>query len=114
VTGWEVRPGIAMSWLTMLLLGVPGASVASAADCSAQAETLQREKMELPRLEVATPADRPPDCITLETVIAFVIRLRLQVIACPHSTHADSVAEWGRTRSKYSKLFNQYRCRRTL
>ena len=50
--------------------------MAPAADCAAEAAMLAKEQSELPRLEVASPADRPPYCITLETVMAFAGRVR--------------------------------------
>jgi len=74
-------------------------AVAPAADCAAEAAMLAKEQSELPRLEVASPADRPPYCITLETVMAFAGRVR---------TH-----DWSRRRNDYARLFSQYRCKRT-
>jgi len=50
-------------------------AAAPAADCAVEAAALAREQSELPRLEVASPADRPPYCITLETLMAFAARL---------------------------------------
>ena len=51
-------------------------AAATAADCAVEAGMLAREQSELPRLEVASPADRPPYCITLETVMGFANRVR--------------------------------------
>jgi hypothetical protein len=99
--------------LAILLSSALGADAAPTADCATQAETLSREKTELPRVDVASPADRPPYCITLETVMAYASRLRAHVAACPHSAHAESIAEWERIRADYSKLFNQHRCKST-
>jgi len=59
---------LAMTW---------AAAAAPAVDCAADAAALIREESELPRLEVASPADRPPYCITLETIMAFAGRERL-------------------------------------
>ena len=63
---------------------------------------------------MVSPADRPPYCITLETIMAFAGRLKAHVAQCPSSDYAPAVAEWDRTRTDYSKLFSQYRCKRTL
>jgi hypothetical protein len=84
---------------------------ASAADCAAEAAMLAREQSELPRLEVASPADRPP--YTLETVIAFAGHVRLHVARCRRSDFAAAAADWSRTRNDYAKLFVRYRCKRT-
>ena len=44
---------------------------ASSADCARESAALADEQSELPRFDVAAPADRPPYCITLETLMAF-------------------------------------------
>ena len=98
--------------LTGLLISCWNAA-APAADCAVEAAMLARERSELPRLEVASPADRPPYCITLETVIAFADRVRTHVARCPSSDFVAAAADWGRTRSDYAKLFSRYRCKRT-
>jgi len=87
---------------------------AAASDCSAEAAVLARDQSELPRLDVASPADRPPYCITLETIMSFAGRVKAHVAHCPNSELAQTIAEWDKTRSDYSKLFSQYRCKRTL
>jgi hypothetical protein len=89
------------------------AAAAPAIDCSTEAAGLTREETELPRLDVASPADRPPYCITLETIMAFASRVKAHAARCPQSGHAPAVAEWDKTRAEYSKLFSQYRCKRT-
>jgi hypothetical protein len=88
-------------------------AAAPAADCAGEAAVLAREQSELPRLEVASPADRPPYCITLETVMAFAGRVRTHLARCPNSDFAAAAADWSRTRNDYAKLFSRYRCRRT-
>jgi hypothetical protein len=100
----------------VVLVGVVAGSVggASARDCSSEAAALSKEQSELPRLEIASPADRPPYCITLETIMAFASRVKAHVAQCPSSDHAATVAAWDKTRSDYSRLFGLYRCRRTL
>ena len=85
----------------------------AATDCATAAAALQQEQSELPRLDVASPADRPPYCITLETVMVFAGRVKAHVAQCPNSDHAPSVADWDKTRADYAKLFSQHRCKRT-
>src|SRR6266566_2577443 len=79
---------------------------AVAADCATEAAALVQAETELPRIDVVTPADRPPYCITLETVMAFAGRLKAHVAQCPNSDYAPAVAEWDKTRTDYSKLFS--------
>jgi hypothetical protein len=86
--------------------------VASAADCTIEAALLAKEQSELPRLDVASPADRPPYCITLETLMAFAGRVKAHVAHCPNSNYAAALADWDKTRIDYAKLFSRYRCRR--
>ena len=99
--------------LVATLAGAPRTAAAPAANCTAEAATLTKDQSELPRLEVASPADRPPYCITLETIIAFAGRVKSHVAHCPQSELAPTVAEWEKRRADYSKLFSQHRCRRT-
>jgi len=73
-----------------------------------------RIEPELPRLDVASPTDRPPYCITLETIMAFAGRVKAHVSRCPNSEFAAGVAEWIKTRANYSRLFVQHRCKRTM
>ena len=88
-------------------------AAATTAECAVEAGMLAREQSELPRLEVASPADRPPYCITLETVMAFAGRVRTHVARCPNSDFAASAADWSRRRNDYARLFSRYRCKRT-
>jgi hypothetical protein len=87
---------------------------APAVDCAAEVAKLTKDETELPRLEVANPLDRPPYCITLETIMDFAVRLKAHVGRCPTSTYAPAVPQWEKTRADYAKLFAQYRCRRTF
>jgi hypothetical protein len=96
----------------VLVAGSAGA--APAVDCTAELAKLTRDETELPRLEVANPADRPPYCITLETIMDFAVRLKAHVGRCPASTYAPAAAQWEKTRADYAKLFVQHRCRRTF
>ena len=104
----------AVALLTLLLGACGSAPAAPAPDCSAEAAVLTRDQSELPRLEIASPADRPPYCITLETLMAFASRVKAHVAHCPNSELAAAAADWSKTQADYSRLFSQHRCRRTL
>ena len=90
------------------------AAAASAPDCAAEAEMLSKARSELPQLEIASPHDKPPCCITLETIISFANRVKTHLAHCPSSDFAPAAADWVRTQADYSKLFAQHRCRRTM
>jgi hypothetical protein len=94
-------------------LSAATASVTAAVDCTTEAAVLSQAQSELPRLEVASPQDRPPYCITLETVMTFAGRVQSHVAHCPNSQYAPAAADWVKRRADYSKLFAQYRCKRT-
>jgi hypothetical protein len=101
--------------LTVALLNP--ASIAEAApvrDCTTEAKILSKDQSELPRLDAASPEDRPPSCITLETLMAFALRVKVHVSHCPGSDYAAAAAEWIKTQADYSKLFSQHRCKRTM
>jgi hypothetical protein len=100
---------LAIVWTTAL-----PASAAPAPDCKAESAALDTAQSDLPKLEFASPADRPPYCITLETNMAFAQRVKAHVARCPKSDYAAKLAEWDKTRADYGKLFSQYRCKRTL
>ncbi len=89
-------------------------SAAAAVDCRAEQTTLMKDESELPRLEVASPADRPITCITLETIIAFAGRIKGHVAHCPTSSYVPSASEWEKTRIDYAARFTQNRCKRTF
>lgn len=93
---------------------VSATSARAAADCADEAAALNKDETELPRLEVVSPRDRPPYCITLETIIAFTRRLTAHVAHCPESTYGPAAADWGKTRTDYSRLFARHRCRRAI
>ena len=90
------------------------ASAAAAADCTGEESALMKDESELPRLEAASPADRPITCITLETNIAFASRLKAHVAHCPASSYAQTAADWEKTRADYAARFIQNRCKRTF
>jgi hypothetical protein len=89
-------------------------SPAAAVDCASEAAALVKDQANLPRLDIVSSADRPPYCITLETIIAFAGRVKAHVSHCPASDYAQTVTDWDKTRAHYAKRFSQYRCRRTL
>lgn len=109
--GWHGPLAGTAAYTLLLFTGSVGA--APAIDCSTEALALTREEAELPRLEVASPADRPPYCITLETIMAFAGRVKAHAARCPRSDHIPTVVEWDNRRTEYSRLFSQYRCKRT-
>ena len=108
----------ASSTLTILTVALALASTAGRAapraNCEAEAAALSKDESELPRLEVASPEDQPPYCITLETIMVFASRLKAHVARCPNSSFAATLSEWEKTRANYSKLFAQTRCKRTI
>jgi hypothetical protein len=74
--------------LLMLAYGAAGlVGPAWAADCESEAAALGKEQTDLPRLEFATPADKPPYCITLETLMAFAARVKAHAAHCPNSDY---------------------------
>jgi hypothetical protein len=100
---------IALTWCAALTGGA-----AAAVDCKSEEAALMKDESELPRLEVASPADRPITCITLETNIAFAGRLKAHLAHCPASSYAPSAADWEKTRTDYAARFTQNRCKRTF
>jgi hypothetical protein len=94
--------------------GAPLAGAAPARDCTSEAKVLSKDQSELPKLDVTSPQDRPPYCITLETIMAFAGRVKAHVAHCPNSDFAAAAPEWAKTQTDYSKLFSQHRCKRTL
>ena len=109
----RARAGLKLLLVLACGAALPG-SAAAAADCKAEEAVLTKDESELPRLEVASPADRPITCITLETIIAFAGRLKAHVAHCPASSYAPSAPEWERTRIDYAARFTQNRCKRTF
>ena len=107
-----MRAGLTLLALTFALAGT--AVAAPAVDCKAEEDDLRKVESELPRLEVASPADRPITCITLETVIAFAGRLKTHVGHCPATSYAASAPDWEKTRVDYVIRFTQNRCKRTF
>ena len=100
--------------LIILLQGSPIADAAPVRDCTTEAKALSKDQSELPKLDVASPQDRPPYCITLETIMAFAGRVKAHVAHCPTSDFATAAPEWAKAQANYSKLFSQRRCKRTM
>src|SRR5215831_19533428 len=96
-----VRTGACLMGLVVCLCS---AAAAPAIDCATEAAVLARDQSELPRLGVASPADRPPYCITLETLMAFAGRVKAHVARCPNSGYAAAVSEWDKPQTDYAKL----------
>src|SRR5581483_12042708 len=90
--------------------GVAATNAGAATDCTAETAALIQDEADLPRLEVAPPADRPITCITLETVIDFAKRVKAHVARCPQSAYSSDAANWEETRTTYSKHFVRNRC----
>jgi hypothetical protein len=107
--GGGARLLIALAWSAAL-----SGSTAAAVDCKVEEAALMKDESELPRLEVASPADRPITCITLETIIAFAGRLKGHVAHCPASSYVQSAPDWEKTRVDYAARFTQNRCKRTF
>jgi len=112
----DVGVSAGLKLLLVLAFGtaLAGSGAAAAMDCKAEEAALMKDESELPRLEVASPADRPITCITLETIVAFARRLKTHVAHCPASSYAQSATEWDKTRVDYAARFTQNRCKRTF
>ena len=110
-----VRASACLTAVAVLLSqGASPAGTAPARDCTTEANILSRDQSELPKLEFASPRDRPPYCITLETNIAFAGRVKAHVAHCPGSDFAAAAVDWAKRQTDYSKLFSQHRCKRAL
>ena len=109
--GWHEPLARAAAYALLLFTGSAGAAPAIHSPTQAAAHTT--EQAEQPRQDVAYPADPPPYCITLETIMAFASRVKAHAARCPQSDHIPTVVEWDNRRTQYSRLFGQYRCKRT-
>jgi len=97
-----------------VIIGLIGTPAHAASDCTDEAAALVKEETDLPRLEVVSPRDPPPYCITLETIIAFSRRLAMHVEHCPGSAYASAAGGWSKTRTDYARLFARHGCRRAI
>ena len=100
--------------LVAVLSAVAPPAQAQRVDCNADAARIRKAESELPRLEVAPPADRQIVCITLETNILFARRLAAHVKQCPRSPHARGAETWERTGSSYAAQFRERGCKPTI
>ena len=101
---------VAVLWVGLVAAG----QSAPSRDCTEEAAALSNEQADLPRLDIASPRDRPPYCITLETLMAFSARAKAHIAQCPSSDYATAAADWLKSQPDFRKLFSQYRCKRTL
>jgi hypothetical protein len=109
-----LQPNALTAGILLLLGFIAAARAAPHPDCTLEAAALRKEQADLPRLEFASPKDRPPYCITLETLIAFAGRAKEHIAQCPNSDYAGAAAAWLKAQPNYRKLFTQNRCKRTL
>ena len=98
----------------LMFFGFARMAAAAPLDCKSEEAALTKDESDLPRLEVASPADRPTTCITLETIIAFATRLKAHVAHCPASGYSPAATDWEATRVDYVKRFADNRCKRTF
>jgi hypothetical protein len=85
-------------------------ALAQSNDCGREAASIRKAETQLPRLEVAPPADQQIVCITLETNMLFAKRLGAHVAQCPRSPYAQKAGDWQRTAEQYAAQFNERRC----
>ena len=93
------------------LTGVGRPALAQPGDCAREAASIRKAESQLPRLDVAPPADQQIVCITLETNILFVRRLAAHVSQCPRSPYAREASAWQRAGVQYAADFNERRCK---
>ena len=105
---------VSLTAMALLLCAASIGHAAPAPDCKSEEAALAKDEADLPRLEVASPADRPITCITLETIIAFAGRLKVHVAHCPASSYFQSAGDWEMTRIDYVKRFADNKCKRTF
>ncbi len=100
----------------VLCLGLGSAlpAYAQSNDCSREAASIRKAETQLPRLEVAPPADQQIVCITLETNILFAKRLATHVAHCPRSPYARQAEDWQRTGEQYAAQFTERRCKQAI
>jgi hypothetical protein len=108
MTRTALLPGV------LLAVALATAPAAAQTDCAAEAAKLRKAESELPRLEVAPPADRQIVCITLETNMLFARRLALHLQQCPRSPYAKSAGVWNRTGADFAAQFSDRGCKPTI
>jgi hypothetical protein len=99
----------------LFCLGASGQpALAQSNDCGREAASIRKAETQLPRLDVAPPADQQIVCITLETNILFAKRLSAHVAQCPRSPYAQKAGDWQRTGEQYAAQFNERRCKSAI
>ena len=89
-------------------------AAAQSDDCSREAAAIRKAETQLPRLDIAPPADQQIVCITLETNIVFARRLTAHVAQCPRSPYARSADGLQRTGAQYAAQFSGRGCKPTI
>ena len=98
----------------LIAAGVAAATATAGAQsspCASEAAAISRAEAQLPRIEVAPPADQQIVCITLETNILFARRLAAHLAHCPRSPLARNADAWQRTGAQFMAQFNDRRCK---
>ena len=99
---------------TLLFVALATPSLAQMADCTSEAQRIQRAETELPRLEVAPPGDRQIVSITLETNLLFAKRVAAHLAQCPRSPLARGGSAWAKTGRDYRARFDSRGCKQTI
>jgi len=106
-----LRAAALAAFSSLVVIGLGQPAFAQSNDCGREAASLRKAETQLPRLEVAPPADQQIVCITLETNILFAKRLNAHVAQCPRSPYAGQADGWQRTGQQYAAQFNERRCK---
>jgi hypothetical protein len=101
----------ALAALVSLSMTAGQPAVAQSNDCTREAASIRKAETQLPRLDIAPPADQQIVCITLETNILFARRLTAHVSQCPRSPYARQAEAWQQTSTQYAAQFNDRRCK---
>ena len=99
----------AVSCLGFAAAGQPASAQSN--DCAREAASIRKAESQLPRLDVAPPADQQIVCITLETNMVFARRIAAHIAQCPRSPHARNAEAWQRTAAQYTAQFGERRCK---
>jgi hypothetical protein len=100
--------------LAAALAVTPAPAFAQAGNCAQEAASIRRAESQLPRLEVAPPADKQIVCITLETNVLFARRLAAHLSHCPRSPLARNGDAWRATGARYAAQFRDRQCKPTI
>ena len=102
---------LAALFCSLICLGLALPASAQSNDCGREAASIRKAETQLPRLDVAPPADQQIVCITLETNILFARRLAAHMAQCPRSPYARQAEGWQHTEEQYAAQFNERRCK---